>query len=63
MRKNYSLITDTTPATLVGEAGTMAEALELAMAETKPVFVQQYLTNGTVGKSWTVAGLKAALKK
>lgn len=63
MRKHYSVITDTKPATLVDEAATMSEALELALAETKPVFVQQYLTNGKLGKSWDLAGLKAALKK
>ena len=63
MRKSYDVLTDTNPATFVATAETMAGALELATAETRPVFVQQYLTNGTVGKSWTLSELQASLTK
>lgn len=53
-RKSYAVLTDTNPATLVDEAATLAEAMELATAETRPVFVQQFLPNNVTGKSYLV---------
>lgn len=63
MRKSYDLLTDTNPAVFLGTAGTLADAVELAATETRPVFVQQYLPNNVMGKSYSLAELKATLKK
>lgn len=58
----YSILTDTTPAKFLAELPTKQLALDTALEQTSPVFVQQYI-NGKTAASWTPSQLQAQLTK
>jgi hypothetical protein len=58
----YTILTDTDPANFVADLPTKQLALDTALDQQRPVFVQQYI-NGKMAASWTPAELSLQLSK